>query len=52
MDAERARFRAVGTDRQKLGQTLVGPMLGDPPLDVMAPTPSARLADCRLADVD
>ena len=54
MDAERARFRAVGNDRRKLGETHIGPMLGDQPLDATAPAPSARLAndlDRRLTDV-
>ena len=54
VDAERAGFRSVGENVPKLGQPHVGAMLGDEPLDVVAPASAARLAhdlDGRRADV-
>ena len=43
VDADRARFGAVGQRREEIGQLGV-PMLGHEPLDVGAPAPAARLA--------
>jgi hypothetical protein len=50
----RARLLTIGEDGQKLGQPHVGAMLGDEPLDGIAPAPAAGVAqdlDRWLADV-
>jgi hypothetical protein len=47
MDRERTRLVAVGQRHQKIGELGVGTVLCDEPFDIVAPAPSARLAEDR-----
>ena len=54
INGERARFRAVGKHRSKVGQLDVGAIRLGKPLDVVSPAPPAWLVhegELRLADV-
>jgi hypothetical protein len=45
MDRERTRLVAVGQRHKEIGQLGVGAALCDEPFDIVAPAPSARLAE-------
>jgi hypothetical protein len=47
MDRKRTRLVAVGQRHQEIGQLGVGAVLCDEPFDIVAPAPSARLAENR-----